>query len=133
MDLTALLAAREDLILERLPDGRFVRRGTVPAWCLVLAAEQLRTEKPFALDEVFPFLSAFLEQMGDDWYLTTTHISSNFWTRVGASGEEIHLEASAVHTGDAEALVISRATNVCSFSNSSSFSARASSGSPTMP
>ena len=108
MDLTALLAAREDLILERLPDGRFVRRGIMPAWCSSLPSEPLRTEKPFKLDEVFPFLSAFLEQVGDAWDATTTHISSNFWTRMSASGEEIHLEATAVHTGDAEALVISR-------------------------
>jgi signal transduction histidine kinase len=109
MDLSALVGALETLVVERLPGGRFVRRGVVPAWGLGLASAAIREDAPFAIEAVFPFLEAFLEQAEEAWRARPSgRACSGFWTETGAAGEEIHLEATAVCVGDAEVLAISR-------------------------
>jgi len=108
MDVSAIVGALESLVLERLPRGEFVRRGVLPSWCLALSAPALQGEPPFVVEEVFPFLAAFLDRAEEAWRGEQPRASSDFWTETGADGEEIHLEASAVRVGDAAVLVISR-------------------------
>jgi signal transduction histidine kinase len=107
MDMSALMAALEGLVLERLPDGRFVRRGALPAWCLELGRQELRSVTPFAVGELFPFLDTFMAAAEVAWRGEAgARVSSGFWTDTGSGGQEIHLEALAVRVDRAEVLVV---------------------------
>jgi signal transduction histidine kinase len=109
MDLSALVAALENLILERTSDGHFVRCCDIPTWCHALASRELPTTTPFVLEDVFPFLGAFVERAEDAWRgLVGAPVSSDLWTEVGARGEEIHLQASALRAQGADVMVIAR-------------------------
>src|SRR5262245_46595921 len=110
MDVSAIPAALENLVLERLPDGRFVKAGVCPTWCLALQSQLLREERPFDVEELFPFLAAFLPQAESAWRdePKVGSVDSDFWTEIGSSGEELHLEASAVSVGASQVLVIAR-------------------------
>jgi signal transduction histidine kinase len=109
MDVNAAIGALEILVLERLPQGDFVRRGALPSWCLILPAQVLRRDAPFAIEEVFPFLTAFLEQAVAAWRgQGPGRACSDFWTEVGTGGEELHLEATAVRIQQADVLIITR-------------------------
>lgn len=107
MDMSALLAALEGLVLERLGDGHFIRRGALPAWCLELDRPELRNGAPFALGELFPFLDTFMSVAELAWRSEAgAAVSSGFWTDTGSAGREIHLEALAVRVDGAELLVV---------------------------
>jgi signal transduction histidine kinase len=109
MDLSALFAALGNLILERLPDGRFVRWGDLPSWCAALPSEGLPSPTPFVLEDVFPFLGAFLEEATGVWReVGASPVCSELWSQVGASGEEIHLQAAALRVREAEVLVVAQ-------------------------
>jgi signal transduction histidine kinase len=109
MDVSSLFAPLGLLVLERLPEGRFVRRGPLPRWTQSLRAEPIRTEAPFDIETIFPFLGAFLEQAESAWQGEPgTRVSSDFWTEVGQNGEEVHLEAAAVRLDHTSVLVIAR-------------------------
>jgi signal transduction histidine kinase len=109
MDLSPLFGPLEILVLERLADGRFVRRGPLPRWTFALAAAPIRGEAPMQIDSVFPFLAAFLEQAEGAWRGEAgTRVASDFWTEAGASGDEIHLEASAVRLDCSSVLAIAQ-------------------------
>ena len=107
MDMSALMVALERLVLERLPDGQFVRHGALPAWCLKLACSQLQATTPFSIDALFPFLDSFLSAAELAWRgESDARASSGFWTEVGSRGQEIHLEALAVRVDEAKVLVV---------------------------
>lgn len=107
MDMSALLGALEALVLERLPDRHFVRRGALPAWCVQLGRRELQEETPFALAELFPFLTTFIDAAEVAWRdHAGARVSSGFWTDTGLGGQEIHLEAVAVRVDQAEVLVV---------------------------
>jgi signal transduction histidine kinase len=109
VDLNALLPALDMLVLEHLADGRFARRSELPSWAHAPMWAELSTTAPFVLEDVFPFLASFIEHAKDAWRgRTGTPVCSEQWTRVGASGEEIHLQASALRAQGAEVLVITR-------------------------
>lgn len=109
MDLSELIAALESLVLERLSDGRFVRRGPLPAWCLELPLPELRLDEPVVIAELFPFLDTFSARAEEAWRAETpAPVSSGFWTETGADGQEMHLEAYAVRAGGDPVLVIWR-------------------------
>ena len=106
MDVTALMAALENLVLERVGGGTFVRRGDLPPWGRSLSSRELPTSTPFVLEEVFPFLGAFLEEAAAAWGHASAPVHSDLWTEVGPSGQEIHLQASALRVLGADVLVI---------------------------
>jgi signal transduction histidine kinase len=106
MGLSPLLGALGILVLERQPEGAFLRRGALPAWCDALASEAIRGERPFIVEDVFPFLTVFLNQAETVWRGETKRVASDFWTEVVSDGEELHLEASAVRVGSKAMLAI---------------------------
>src|SRR5262249_53323178 len=109
MDMSALVAALDHLVLERLADGRFVRRGACPLWCLALQAQAAREETSFLIEEMFPFLEVFLPDAMNAWHgQRPIRMSSGFWTEIGVDGEPIHLDATAIRVNGADVLVISR-------------------------
>ncbi len=107
MDLSSLFAALDQLVLERLEDGRFVRRGLSPRWCASLMP--LTGTAPFAVAEVFPFLEVLVREGEGAWAgRTSGPVYSDFWTEMGEHDEPMHLEAVAVRLDGARALVIGR-------------------------
>jgi signal transduction histidine kinase len=106
--LSELVAALEILVLERLPDGRFALRGVLPAWGRSLARLDPLSDEPLTLAEVFPVAAVFLETAEAVWSGEQRGARSDFWTEIGANGERIHLEASAVSSGGTSVLVIVR-------------------------
>src|SRR5262249_23541194 len=90
-------------------DGRFVRRGELPSWGHAPMWQELSTTDPFVLKDLFPFLDYFVEHAEDAWHgRAGAPVSSELWTRVGASGEDIHLQAFALLVRGAEVLVMER-------------------------
>jgi signal transduction histidine kinase len=60
-------------------------------------------------EEVFPFLSAFLPEAEAAWQRDpVARVDSDLWTEVDASGNELHLEATALRVEEARGLVIMR-------------------------
>jgi signal transduction histidine kinase len=109
MDLNALMAALENVILMHLKNGRFVRCGDLPAWARGLTSRELATKTPFALEEAFPFLEAFIADAEHAWRDDSgVPACSELWTQVGTSGEEIHLQASALRVQRADVMIIAR-------------------------
>ncbi len=110
MDLTAMIVELGALLLEQLPDGRFVRTGPVPAWCQALKVpDVVSTGRPFRIEEAFPFLEVFLEEAEECWRGPPDgrERGSGFWTEIGKNGEEFHLEAAAMLV-DGQHLVVVR-------------------------
>ena len=64
MDLSTLPAALDMLVLERLDDGRFVARSSSPSWCAALRHRPPPCPEPFAVEEIFEFMSAFIVDKG---------------------------------------------------------------------
>jgi signal transduction histidine kinase len=108
MELAVLIATLEMLVLERLNDGSFVRRGAAPAWCLRLDSPALR-DAPFAIAAAFPFLEPFVESAERAFRVERSpRMASGFFSETGLDGEELHLEASVAFLGTAEVLMIAR-------------------------
>ncbi len=109
MDLTGVMAALGSLVLERTPDGRFLRRGDCPSWCTLLGVPALAADVPFVVEDVFPFLEIFLPDAETLWQPELPGaISSDFWTEVARGDEEVHLEATALRIDSRNVLVITR-------------------------
>jgi signal transduction histidine kinase len=109
VDLTVIPTALGALVLEQLADGRFARRGAAPTWCALLVSSALGGDLPFALAEVFPFLSAFLPDAEACWQVTPPAPAySGFWTEVGLAGEALHLEAAAMRADARPVLIVRR-------------------------
>jgi signal transduction histidine kinase len=104
VDLTPLLATVGTLVLERLPDGRFERRGGMPTWCASLG---IPAEGAVEIQELFPFLEIFLPDAEVVWQRAAPRADSGFWTET--SGDEVlHLEATALCFDGSALLVIRR-------------------------
>lgn len=109
MDLSALAAALDVLVLERRDDGRFVVCAAAPPWCCALGHAFVEEGATVDVEEIFEFLSAFLPDAEAIWAGTPgRRITSDLWTEAGTEGEEFHLEATAARVGDARALVVRR-------------------------
>jgi hypothetical protein len=109
MDMMSLLPSLEGLVLQRLPDGRFLAQSGIPTWCRDLRPE-VCWELAVAIQDVFPFLGVFLPAAEDAWKSEPpVRADSELWTEAGRIGsDDVHLTASAVKVGDASALVIFR-------------------------
>ncbi len=107
MDADALIAAFQAVLFERMPDGTFVCRSSVPEWCNPKCRSALRPGHPAAIDEVFPFLVVFLPDADEAWRNRKWR-TSTLWTEQGAHGEDVHLEATATYVAETPVLVISR-------------------------
>ncbi|UJR82717.1 sensor histidine kinase [Sandaracinus amylolyticus] len=109
MDVSVLAAVLDELVLERLDDGRFVARSPAPGWCDALSREPPPLDEPFVVEEMFEFMTAFVADAEAAWEAPLgARVDSDFWTEDGVDGEQIHLEATAVRVGGARALVIRR-------------------------
>jgi signal transduction histidine kinase/DNA-binding response OmpR family regulator len=95
-EFKSVLAALNIALWERESDGRLAVRGNPPAWLKDFDAESTHD-----LNEVFPFLGAFLPDAEEFWSsLTAGRLESDIWTEQGASGTVYHLQAAAVCAED---------------------------------
>ncbi|HVJ14351.1 MAG TPA: HAMP domain-containing sensor histidine kinase [Polyangiaceae bacterium] len=109
MESSHVMAALGRLLLERTNDGRFTRCGPCPDWCNALGIDALTPCSPLVIQDVFPFLEIFLPDAERVWdSREPEHANSDFWTEIGADGEEFHLEASALRVDSENLLVITR-------------------------
>jgi signal transduction histidine kinase len=102
-----LSAALGQLVLERVGAG-FRRHGQPPGWCHTLGVEAVLEAPLGQLTDLFPFLEVFLPGCEQAWQTDGERIDSESWTQVGADGEEIHLEATALRVAARPLLVITR-------------------------
>jgi signal transduction histidine kinase len=109
MDMTELPASLEDLVLERLSDGRFLAQGATPTWCRELRP-RVDWHSPVVIEDVFPFLSVFLPEAERAWESSPpTRTDSELWTESpNGRSSPVHLLASAVKVHGASALVVLR-------------------------
>lgn len=103
----SLLAALDKLVLVREESG-FVLGGEPPAWFHALGAAE-PAPQPLDVEGLLPFVEAFLPEAEQAWSGDgARRVDSCIWTQVTPSGEELHLEATALRVGALPLLVITR-------------------------
>lgn len=107
MDIGGLMTALDNIVLEQMPDGRFIARSGVPTWCRSVRP-LVEWEHPVVIEDVFPFLAVFLPEATRTWHdANRSRADSDLWAEVH-DGEEVHLSAVAIRIDGARALVIVR-------------------------
>jgi signal transduction histidine kinase len=102
-----LLAGLELVVLERLSEGSFRVLGDSPAWFTRLHPSAASVSDGFRPGEQFPFLETFLPEAEDFWRgRHPGRLRSGPWSERSPSGQEYHLEATAMCSGDAQWLLI---------------------------
>jgi signal transduction histidine kinase len=106
MELSRAIASLGSVMLERQPDGRFQRQSLAPRWWHGPIEEAEDAQRSLDLREVFPFLAVFMSEAEKTWAGSGAPVASEMWTRSGAGGSELHLQAFAMRVGGSAALVI---------------------------
>jgi signal transduction histidine kinase len=105
--LAELFAVLETVVLERLSEGSFRVLGNLPDWFACLCPEATTKQDGLELGEQFPFLDNFLIEAEDFWRERRAgRLKSGAWNETDSSGQEHHLEASAICLGTAKVLLI---------------------------
>ncbi len=111
MDLSSIIAGLGAVVIERTPEGRFVRSSKPPIWWTARVSD--RDGEPLDLETLFPFLTVFLPEAERAWRLDKpVTVASELWTETDPDGAEIHLEAAASRVGSHAILVIMRSDRV---------------------
>lgn len=108
-DLSSVFTSLGAFVLARGDDGQFSPCNVPPPWCRKLGRQELQSGKALALEDMFPFLSSFLQAAQRVWSDPDAGpLTSDFWIEVDPAGEEVHLKAKAVRSGGRGMLVILR-------------------------
>lgn len=103
-----LLAALDIVVMEHLNDGLFRIIGTIPEWFVQFYPNATSDDRKFKPGKKFPFLENFLIDAKDFWMGNDTEpLKSEPWSEINISGNECHLEASAVRLKTKRILLIS--------------------------
>jgi signal transduction histidine kinase len=103
----SLMAALDKLVLVREAGG-FLLGDEPPAWFDRLGAAG-PADQPLTIEGLLPFLEAFLPEAEQAWSGEGAgRAESCLWTQVTPSGEELHLQATALRLGASPLLVITR-------------------------
>src|SRR5262245_50891921 len=108
MELSSAIAALSAVVLERLPNGRFLRQSQPPVWWHGRIAAEEDPQHSLHLEQVFPFLDAFLPDAERAWMNTGAPIASEMWTQPGEAGTELHLQAFAIRVDTSPTIVIAQ-------------------------
>jgi hypothetical protein len=106
--LEAILARLDVVVLERLPDGVFLRVGSAPppAWF----SDVMRTageSRPITVGEALPFVGQFLHEAENFWREgPEERLRSDPFVAATAGGADVGLVASAVVIGQRQFLII---------------------------
>ncbi len=110
-----ILTALDILSLEWRGDNLLAVVGLLPEWVLedfegVWSEEELHEIEPFEAAEFSPFLENFIIDAQQYWKEDRSEpIRSGIWTEMGASGQEIHLEAIALVINERPMILIESA------------------------
>jgi two-component system, sensor histidine kinase and response regulator len=104
---TDILSALDIVAFERTGEGRFRLFGGVPFWFLPLYPALNRQRDNLLVGEQFNFIQFFLEDAEKFWQNGDSgRLKSGAWVEVDSSGNDCHLEASALCLGDKQLLLI---------------------------
>ena len=110
--MNELLQAMGLLALRRGTDDMFSVEGEPPHWFARLFPGGAGTD-PFPLAERFPFLESFLPTALDYWGTRKWgRIRSGYWVETDPAGQDVPLQASAVHLEGGDYLVIENVRGV---------------------
>ena len=110
---TELLAALDMVTMERIKEGTFRILGAIPEWFTRLYRTAPAERDMFHIGGKSFFIENFLHD-GELYWADHDigRVRSGVWTEVDSSGQEIHLEASAVSLGQTKVLMIELAEAV---------------------
>ncbi len=108
MDVTEFVSAFKGLLLEQRPDGRFSLVSALPRWCRELRPD-VRWDRPLVIEDVFPFLSAFLPDAERAWKTKRLgSLQSDLWAESRPDGQDVYLMGLAARVRDTRVLLIVR-------------------------
>ena len=105
-----LFTALDMVVMEPLNDGSFGIIGNVPEWFVQFYPDVTSKRDKLRLGKKFPFLENFLLDAEDFWIENDDagpQLKSGLWSEIDISGNECHLEASAVRLKNKKILLIS--------------------------
>jgi signal transduction histidine kinase len=104
-----LFTALDMVIMEHLDDRCFGIIGNVPEWFVQFYPDATSERNKLRLGKKFPFLENFLVDAEDFWMENNAGppLKSGLWSETDISGNECHLEASAVRLKNKKILLIS--------------------------
>ncbi|MBD1934195.1 MULTISPECIES: sensor histidine kinase [Cyanophyceae] len=102
-----LFAILDTVVLEHLNDCYFQVVGNVPKWFIQFYPNATSEENKINIQTKFPFLENFLIDAEDFWHDNIAQrLKSGLWSEIDMSGQECHLEASAVRLENKKILLI---------------------------
>ena len=101
-----LLAELGAAALEQVDVGILRMHGTPPRWFSEVWPQAVAESSRIEMQELSPFLDAFLDDAASTWRSGNGVLQSGPWTEVDSSGKEWHLEATALVCCDRAMLVI---------------------------
>ncbi|MEM7725452.1 MAG: HAMP domain-containing sensor histidine kinase [Cyanobacteria bacterium P01_A01_bin.45] len=109
-----ILAFLNILVLERVRKDLFKITGTIPHWLDRFCDEELHPGKTVLVpNEKFPFVENFLIDAEEYWQNNSSKpLKSGYWSELDLSGEESHLEASALSLNERKILLIELADDI---------------------
>src|ERR1700690_1398668 len=93
----SLLAALEIAALERGSDGKLLLSGTPPAWFDAVFSPARGKQNEIDFSESSPYLAEFLVDAEEFWAGSQGRLNAGTWTQRDTQGQEVGLEAWAVH------------------------------------
>jgi signal transduction histidine kinase len=109
LDLSALCAKLDTVVLELPGDGSIQMCSAAADWFQRLDPELESGQTVANLGERFPFLDNFIIDAEEFWNSNSDgRLKSGPWAEATPSGEDLHLEASAICLGSRRVLLIER-------------------------
>lgn len=102
-----LFAILDTVVLEHLDECYFKVIGNVPKWFIQFYPNVTSEEDEIDIQTKFPFMENFIIDAEDFWRENIAQrLKSGLWSEMDMSGQEYHLEASAVRLGNKKILLI---------------------------
>jgi two-component system, sensor histidine kinase and response regulator len=102
-----ILSALDIVAFERTGEGVFRLFGAVPFWFVSLYPRVTEQSEGLQVGEQFTFINHFLQDAEKFWqYSDSGRLKSGAWVETDSSGNDCHLEASAICLGDKKILLI---------------------------
>ena len=107
--IAEIVSVLDVLLLERKSQALFDVIGIPPPWFFRLYASLPENSRCLCPEELSAFLANFLIDAEGLWHSQTSgRLRSGLWTEASPSGEDYHLEASALHVNGRQVLLIER-------------------------
>lgn len=105
--INEILPALDIAVCERIEPLQFQVVGTAPVWFEHFFPGKHKKENTFRCEGQSHFLESFLDDAEGFWKKNDSgQLRSDVWAEIDASGDEIHLKASAISMGEKKVLVV---------------------------